>query len=155
MKPAVQRVEAALREQGISATIVEFDESTRTAEEAARAVGTAVERIVKSLVFLAGERPVLVLVSGRNRVDLGRLGAVLDAPVRRADAGQVREATGYVIGGVPPLGHATPLPVLMDADLLGYDMVYAAAGSPNAVFPIAPDALVRVTGARVLELKEA
>jgi prolyl-tRNA editing enzyme YbaK/EbsC (Cys-tRNA(Pro) deacylase) len=153
MKPAVARVAQALREHGIEPAITEFDESTRTAEEAARAVGTEVACIVKSLVFLADDRPLLVLVSGGNRVSPMRLGAALGATIARADAATVREATGFAIGGVPPLGHARPLPVACDADLLLYPTVYAAAGTPNAVFAIAPDVLVRITAARVLDLK--
>ena len=154
MKPAVQRVAAALREKGIEAEIVEYAESARTAEDAARAVGTSVERIVKSLVFVAGDRPVLALVSGGNRVDVARLSSVLGAEVRRADAAVVREATGFAIGGVPPIGHATTLQVVLDRDLLQYDMVYAAAGTPHAVFPIMPSELLRVTGAEVVTLRE-
>jgi len=155
MKPAVERVALALRELGLEPEIVEFAESTRTAEEAARAVGTTVERIVKSLVFTAGGAPVLALVSGSNRVAMDRLSAALEGQVARADAALVREATGFAIGGVPPLGHTTALPVVIDEDLLQYETVYAAAGTPNAVFAIAPQDLVRVTGARVVSLKEA
>ncbi|MGH2343892.1 MAG: YbaK/EbsC family protein [Chloroflexota bacterium] len=154
MKAAVRRVHDALQASGVEPRIVEFSESTRTAEDAARAIGTTAERIVKSLVFVADDRPVLVLVSGVNRVDMARLASVLGAEARRANADAVRAATGFAIGGVPPLGHATALPILLDEDLLHYDLVYAAAGTPNAVFPIAPDMLLRVTGARVAAVKE-
>lgn len=154
MKAAVQRVYDALLARGVEPRIVEFSESTRTAEEAARAIGTTVERIVKSLVFAAADQPVLALVSGGNRVAVARLADALGVPVRRADAEMVRAATGFAIGGVPPLGHATELTVLLDEDLLGYDLVYAAAGTPNTVFPITPNELLRVTGARVVALKE-
>ena len=154
MKAAVQRVYDALQASGVEPRIMEFSESTRTAEDAARAIGTTVERIVKSLVFVAGDQPILVLVSGVNRVATSRLVTTLGAPVRRADADVVRTATGFAIGGIPPLGHATALPILLDEDLLRYDLVYAAAGAPNAVFPIAPDTLLRVTGARVAAVKE-
>ncbi|HVA91246.1 MAG TPA: YbaK/EbsC family protein [Chloroflexota bacterium] len=154
MKAAVQRVYDALQARGLEPEIVEFSESTRTAEEAARAIGTTVERIVKSLVFSAGDRTILALVSGGNRVAVARLAAVLGVPVRRADAETVRAATGFAIGGVPPLGHATDLPIVLDEDLLGYDLIYAAAGTPNTVFPITPHELLRVTGARVVALKE-
>ena len=154
MKAAVQRVHDALQAAGVEPRIVEFSESTRTAEDAARAIGATVERIVKSLVFMAGDQPVLVLVSGVNRVATTRLAAILGAPVRRADADVVRTATGFAIGGVPPLGHATALTIVLDEDLLQYDLVYAAAGTPNAVFPITPDTLLRVTGARVAAVKE-
>ncbi|HXT35417.1 MAG TPA: YbaK/EbsC family protein [Chloroflexota bacterium] len=154
MKAAVQRVYDALLARGVNPRIVEFSESTRTAEEAARAIGTTVERIVKSLVFASTDQPILALVSGGNRVATARLAEALGAPVRRADAELVRAATGFAIGGVPPLGHATELTVLLDEDLLGYDLVYAAAGTPNTVFPITPEELLRVTGARVVALKE-
>lgn len=153
-KPAVLRVATALREAGVGAEIVECAESTRTAAEAARAIGTTVEQIVKSLVFTAGGEPLLVLVSGGNRVAVEQLAEALGAPVRRADAALVREATGFAIGGVPPVGHAAPLPVVLDRDLLRYELVYAAAGTPNAIFPIAPNELLRITGARVLDVKE-
>src|SRR6185437_15124919 len=150
MKAAVQRVYDALLARGVNPRIVEFSESTRTAEEAARAIGTTVERLVRSLVFASTDQPILALVSGGNRVATARLAEALGAPVRRADAELVRAATGFAIGGVPPLGHATELTVLLDEDLLGYDLVYAAAGTPNTVFPITPEELLRVTGARVV-----
>jgi prolyl-tRNA editing enzyme YbaK/EbsC (Cys-tRNA(Pro) deacylase) len=154
MKAAVQRVHDALLARGVEPRIVEFSESTRTAEEAALAIGTTVERIVKSLVFASDDQPILALVSGGNRVATARLAEALGAPVRRADAEMVRSATGFAIGGVPPLGHATELTVVLDEDLLGYDLVYAAAGTPNTVFPITPEELLRVTRARVVALKE-
>ncbi|HEY8285491.1 MAG TPA: YbaK/EbsC family protein [Chloroflexota bacterium] len=154
MKAAVQRVHDALLARGVEPRIVEFSESTRTAEEAALAIGTTVERIVKSLVFASDDQPILALVSGGNRVATARLAEALGAPVRRADAEMVRAATGFAIGGVPPLGHATELTVVLDEDLLGYDLVYAAAGTPNTVFPITPEELLRVTRARVVTLKE-
>jgi prolyl-tRNA editing enzyme YbaK/EbsC (Cys-tRNA(Pro) deacylase) len=152
MKPAVQRVVAALAASGVEVEIVEFAESTRTAEEAAAAVGTTVERIVKSLVFMAADEPLLALVSGGNRLDTARLSGHLGRQVRRASADEAREATGFAIGSVPPLGHARPLPVYIDRDLLSYDLLYAAAGTPNAVFPITPAELQRVTGGTVLDL---
>jgi prolyl-tRNA editing enzyme YbaK/EbsC (Cys-tRNA(Pro) deacylase) len=112
-----------------------------------------VGQIVKSLVFLAGGRPVVALVSGANRLDEGRLAGVAGEPVTKADAGVARAATGYAIGGVPPFGHATDVPVFMDRDLLGYDVVWAAAGRPDSVFEIAPDRLRELSGARVTDLK--
>lgn len=154
MKPAVQRVEAALRALDVDPRIVEFADSTRTAAEAARAIGTDVARIVKSLVFIAGDDPVLALVSGSNRVSLEKMAVALQAPVRRADAATVRAHTGYAIGGVPPVGHAHPLGVLLDRDLLAYDLVYAAAGTPHAIFPIALTDLLRITGARAVDLRD-
>jgi Cys-tRNA(Pro) deacylase len=152
---AVDRVRAALQAAGLAADIAEFPAGTRTAEEAARALGTSVAQIVKSLVFLADTRSILVLVSGANRVDLGKLAAAAGAQViHKADAEAVRTVTGYAIGGVPPLGHRRALPAFLDRDLLQYDVVYAAAGTPNAVFPIAPRALLQASGAREIDLRE-
>jgi prolyl-tRNA editing enzyme YbaK/EbsC (Cys-tRNA(Pro) deacylase) len=155
MKPSVRRVADALLAVGIEPDIVELADSTRTAQEAAAAIGTSVPKIVKSLVFLADDEPVLALVSGSNRADTALLEQALGKPVGRADANRVREATGYAIGGIPPLGHITPMDVVIDRDLLQYDVVWAAAGTPHAVFSIAPPDLVRVTGGRVVDLKEA
>jgi prolyl-tRNA editing enzyme YbaK/EbsC (Cys-tRNA(Pro) deacylase) len=154
MKASVQRVHDALLNLGIEPRIREYTESARSAEDAARAIGTGVERIVKSLVFVAGEASVLALVSGSNRASIDRLAAILQAPVRRADAARVRASTGYAIGGVPPVGHAMDLTVLLDEDLLQYDLIWAAAGTPHAVFPITPQELLRITGAQAVQLKE-
>ncbi len=152
MKEATQRVVTALAAAGVQADVVEFAESTRTAVEAAAAVGTTVGQIVKSLVFLAGDEPVMALVSGANRLDQALLAAHVGQPVRRASAGDVRTATGYAIGGVPPVGLVRPLAVYIDRDLTAYETVYAAAGTPHTVFPIASAALVRATGGVVLDL---
>lgn len=130
----------------------EFAESTATAVDAAAAIGTAVGRIVKSLVFMAGDRPILVLASGPNRVDVNRLAAIVGERITRANADQVRQLTGFTIGGVPPVGHGQPLATFIDRDLLGYDQVWAAAGTPNSVFPIDPRDLVRITGGCVEDL---
>lgn len=153
MKASVRRVVEALRAAGLTSEIRETPASTRTAEEAAAAIGTTVPRIVKSLVFLADGTPILALVSGSNRLDTDRLGAALGQSIARADAATVRAATGFAIGGVPPLGHLTALQVLIDRDLLQYDEVWAAAGTPHAVFPIAPGQLVTATGGQVVDLK--
>jgi prolyl-tRNA editing enzyme YbaK/EbsC (Cys-tRNA(Pro) deacylase) len=115
----------------------------------------AVAQIVKSLVFLAGDEPILVLVSGANQADERRLATLSGHSVRRADADAVRAHTGYAIGGVPPVGHARPLRVFIDRDLLGHDRLIAAAGTPHAVFPITPAELCRVTGGAVVDLKRA
>jgi Cys-tRNA(Pro) deacylase len=155
MKQSVRRVADALLAVGVEPEIVELAESTRTAREAAAAIGTSVPRIVKSLVFLADEAPILALVSGSNRVDVARLASSLGRRVERADAARVRDATGFAIGGVPPLGHKAPLEVVIDRDLLQYDVVWAAAGTPNAVFSISPPDLVRITAGEVIDLKEA
>ena len=135
-----------------------FPEGTRTAEEAADAVGVHVGQIVKSLAFRA-VRPdgtgfvVMALVSGADRLDEKALAAAADADhTERADAGEVRAATGYAIGGVPPFCHATTLPVFVDRHLLDHDEVWAAAGTPRDVFPLTPDELVRASGGTVAEL---
>jgi prolyl-tRNA editing enzyme YbaK/EbsC (Cys-tRNA(Pro) deacylase) len=152
VKAAVARVIEALRAAGVDAAVTEFATSTRTAEEAAAAVGASVGQIVKSLVFLAGDRPVLALVSGANRVDTEKLARVAGDPIRRADADTVRAATGFAIGGVPPVGHAGALATFLDADLLRYDVVWAAAGTPYTVFPLPPATLERISGAQVVDL---
>ena len=154
MKASVQRVADALAQLGIQVEITEFSESTRTADEAAAAVNSTVGQIVRSLVFLVGEQPVLAMVSGANRVDTDKLARVAGGPIARANADLVRAPTGFSIGGVPPVGHATLLPTYLDRDLLQYDRVWAAAGTPNAVFPIAPDELQRITGAIVADLAD-
>lgn len=147
------RVRAALANLGIESRIEEFPASTRTAEDAANAIGTTVGQIVKSLVFLAGDTPVLALVSGSNRLDTDQLAALTGAPIRKANADAVREATGYAIGGVPPTGFPALLPTFIDRDLLNYDIVWAAAGTPRHVFAIAPSDLVRISGGTVTDLK--
>ena len=152
---AVARVQAALAAAGVEARIVEFAESTRTAQDAARALGTSAGQIVKSLVFLADARPILVLASGANRVDTSKVARLAGAArVEKATADATREATGFSIGGVPPVGHRTALPVYVDQALLTYDLVYAAAGTPHAVFPIEPSMLVRLTSGTVADLAE-
>ena len=154
MASSIERVREALTQVGLEPRIVELQRSTRTASEAAATIGTSVPRIVKSLVFLADGEPIVVLASGANRVDMLRLAGQLQKQVERADAERVRSATGFSIGGVAPLGYPSRLEVVLDRDLLQYDEVWAAAGTPNAVFPVQPPELVRVTGARVLDVKE-
>ena len=133
---------------------MEFAESTRTSAEAAAAIGTTVAQIAKSLVFMANGQPLLVIASGVNRVDTKKLGALLDAKITRADADAVRQATGFPIGGVPPLGHTTPLRTLIDEDLMAFTSIWAAAGTPNAVFETTPADLVKMTNGQVADLKE-
>ena len=154
MKPSVERVRDALLAAGLEPRIVEFPRSTRTASEAAAAIGTSVAQIVKSRVFLADGEPFVVLASGANRVDMERLARDLGLTIERADADRVRAATGFSIGGVAPLGYPAPLEIVLDRDLLQYDVVWAAAGTPNAVFPVTRTELVRISGARVLDVKE-
>jgi Cys-tRNA(Pro) deacylase len=155
MPSAPERVQQALADRGLRVEISEFPQGTRTAGDAARAIGTTLGQIVKSLVFVADGRPVLALASGKNRVDAAKLARAAGAArIQRANADLVRATTGFAIGGVPPVGHATPLDTFIDEDLLGYDVVYAAAGTPTAIFPIAPDDLVRVTGGHVADLAQ-
>jgi Cys-tRNA(Pro) deacylase len=138
---------------GIQVDVSEFPEGTRTAADAARAIGVEVSQIVKSLIFRVDDAVVVALVSGTNRLDEDRLAAACGGGrVARADADAVRAATGYPIGGVPPFGHATPLPTYVDPDLLRHGVVWAAAGTPHHVFPITPDELARVTGGVVTDL---
>jgi prolyl-tRNA editing enzyme YbaK/EbsC (Cys-tRNA(Pro) deacylase) len=149
----VNRFEAWLSSSEAGIAVKEFPEGTRTAADAARAVGCELGQIVKSLVFVAGGRPVVALVSGANRLDEQRLAAIAGEPVVKADAETARAATGYAIGGVPPFGHATEVPVFMDRDLLGHAEVWAAAGRPDSVFEIAPGRLKELCNAIVTDLK--
>ena len=154
MHPNAQRIQAALKDRGSSAEVIQVPDSTRTAAEAAAALGTTVSQIVKSLVFVADDRPLLVLTSGSERVSTHKVRALVGAKVSRPDADTVKRLTGYAIGGIPPLAHDTPARVLMDPHLLEFDVVWAAAGTPHTVFGIAPDELRRVTGAELADVTE-
>ena len=151
------RIRAAADALGVAFAPRTFPEGTRTAAEAAAAVGCDVGAIVKSLVFVADGDPVLALVSGANRVDTARLATALGAgSVRKADADEARAATGYAIGGTPPFGHSGTgvTRVLCDPDLLQHAVVWAAAGGPTSVFPLSPTDLIRATGAEPVDLTE-
>ena len=152
---AAQRVQEALAAAGVDCRVVELPESTRSAAEAARTIGCGVEQIAKSLVFRgrSTDRPFLAIVSGVNRVDEVKLGAIVGEPLGKADADYVRQRTGYAIGGVPPVGHAESLVCVIDEDLLQYEEIWAAAGTPRAVFRLTPAELLRITGGRVVGLK--
>ena len=145
---ATERFAASASELGIEVAVRSYPEGTRTAVDAAAAVGCDVDQIVKSLVLVVDDRPVLVLCSGANRVDLAKVGAEFDGRARMANADEVRAATGFAIGGAPPFGHPSPLPTLVDPHLLGFDEVWAAAGTPDSVFPLTPGDLVAATAAR-------
>ena len=147
------RVRAAFEAAALDCEVITLPGSTRTAAEAAAAVGCSVGEIAKSLVFRAGERAVVGIMSGDHRLDPGKLADALGEAVSRADADFVRAATGYAIGGVPPLGHATPIPVFMDDGLFRFERIWAAAGSPFSVFAIAPARLRDAGGATVTDLK--
>ena len=162
--PANQRVREAAQKRGVAIEIVSFDESTHTAREAADAIGVELGQIVKSLVFMAPAdparedadlEPVIALVRGTDRVDIGKLATVSGRPrMRRASAGEAREATGFTIGGVPPFGYPHRLTVVMDPALDGYEEVWAAAGTPTAVFAIAPASLAMLSDALVAPCAE-
>ena len=154
LSASAQRVQDALAAAGVTTTIVEYDVPARTSAEAAAVLGCTVAQIAKSLVFRAASgAPVLVIASGANRVDERKVAARVGESIGKADAAFVRECTGYAIGGIPPLGHAMRLTTLIDRDLLQYDVVYAAGGTPHAMFPIAPSDLVRVAGGDVDEVR--
>lgn len=152
---SAQRVQEELRRLGLDSEIVEFDRSTRTSADAAAAIGCEVGQIAKSLVFRGhpSGRPVLVIASGVNRVDEALVARELGEAIQRADADFVREKTGFSIGGVPPVGHAQRPTVFIDRDLMAWPQVWAAAGTPNAVFRLSPGELVTVSGGRVIALK--
>ncbi|HZD80598.1 MAG TPA: YbaK/EbsC family protein [Actinomycetota bacterium] len=155
MSRAVDRFVDAAGIMGHRVEVRRFPQGTRTASEAAAAIGCRVEQIVKSLVFMADGRPVLALTSGANRVDTARLATLAGAAeVRRASPDEARAATGYAIGGTPPLGceprSGERLRVFIDRDLMSFDVVWAAAGAPDAVFPLSPDELVRLSGGAVI-----
>ncbi len=155
LSAAAQRVQDALKALGVACQVVELPESTRSAVEAAQAIGCRVEQIVKSLVFRgrSTNRPILAIVSGANRVDEEKLAVLVDEPVAKADADYVRQRTGYAIGGVPPVGHVESLMCVIDEDLLQYEQIWAAAGTPRAVFRLTPADLQRITDGRVVSVK--
>jgi len=135
---------------------MEFTQTTRTSQEAADTVGCSVGEIAKSLVFMGkhSQKPILVIASGSNRVDEKKIAGYTGEPVKKPDADFVREKTGFVIGGVPPVGHTGTLETYIDEDLFKYQQIWAAAGSPNAVFPLTPAELVQMTGGRIVPTKK-
>ena len=140
------------RTSGLDLQVKEMSETTHTAVEAAAAVGAPVEAIVKSLVFSVSGEPLLILVSGPNRVDTELVAEFLGSPLEKADAQMVKEASGYSIGGVPPFGHSSEMRCLMDEDLMALEQVWAAAGSARAVFPIAPERLRELSSAELVRV---
>jgi prolyl-tRNA editing enzyme YbaK/EbsC (Cys-tRNA(Pro) deacylase) len=156
----IQRVLDAAARKGVTLEVTVFDQSTHTAEDAAAALGTELGQIVKSLVFVAptdgrGLEPIVCLVAGHNRVDLARLAAVTgERDVRRATAREANDLTGFTIGGIPPIGHIGPVRVVMDPDLGRFEVVWAAAGSPTAVFPVPPATLRTLANAIVAPIAE-
>lgn len=155
MSGAVERFLDATRVLGHEVEVRRFPEGTKTAEDAARAIGCELGQIVKSLVFLADGRPILALTSGVNRADTARLATLAGATrVVRAGAEQVRAATGFPIGGTPPFGHPEPIVTFVDTDLMGHAEVWAGAGAPDSVFAVAPEELRRATGGTVADFRE-
>ncbi len=155
LRRSVQRVQTALEACGVACRVVEMPGSTRTAGDAARAVGCQVEQIAKSLVFkgLQTGRPVLVITSGANRVNEKQLAGRLSEPIAMADADFVREKTGFAIGGVPPVGHVQTLKIFIDEDLLQYEEIWAAAGTPRSLFKLTPEQLRKITSGEVARVK--
>jgi len=156
LKASARRVQEALAAQGFAFEVSEFPDSTRTSAEAASAIGCSVAQIAKSLVFCGAEsgEAVLIIASGANRVDPAKAEVLLGEAIKRADADFVRAATGFAIGGVPPLGHDRLLVTLIDEDLLAFDEIWAAAGTPNAVFRLSPKDLSDLTGGRIGDVKQ-
>lgn len=157
LKDSARRVQAALDAQGLALKVREFPASTRTSEEAAAAVGCAVAEIAKSLIFRARDsgRPVLIIASGANRVDEKKIALLLGEKIERADPEFVRAKTGYAIGGIPPVGHLEPPVTLLDQDLFQLEVIWAAAGTPNAVFQLTPADLKALTGGQVADVRKA
>lgn len=155
LSPSAQKVQDALRAQGFEFNILEHAESTRTAQEAADRVGVEIGQIVKSLIFQgkSSGKPILVLTSGANRVDEKRIKVYAGEKIRRASPEFVREVTGFAIGGVPPIAHAQPMETYLDENLMGYDLIWAAAGTPKAVFELRPDDLQKMTKGKVVGVK--
>jgi prolyl-tRNA editing enzyme YbaK/EbsC (Cys-tRNA(Pro) deacylase) len=155
LSPSAQKVQEALSQSGLQLQVVELPASTRTSAEAAQAVGCHVGQIAKSLVFKAcnTQQPILVIASGANRIDEAKIGARLGEAIEKADADFVRSRTGFVIGGVPPVGHSESLKTFIDEDLLTYEQIWAAAGTPHAVFPLKPADLVHITNGEVVRVK--
>jgi prolyl-tRNA editing enzyme YbaK/EbsC (Cys-tRNA(Pro) deacylase) len=155
LSSSAQKIQDALRALGYNYTIVEHAESTRTAQEAADRAGCELGQIVKSLIFRGktSGKPILVLTSGANRVDEKRIAEYAGEPIGRADAGFVRTVTGFAIGGVPPIGHAQKMETYLDEDFLQYLTIWAAAGTPNAIFELTTDDLQKMTGGKTVRVK--
>jgi prolyl-tRNA editing enzyme YbaK/EbsC (Cys-tRNA(Pro) deacylase) len=155
LSPGTQKVQDALKALGFLNQVLELQTTTRTSAEAAQAVGCRVEQIAKSIVFKGKQtqKPILVIASGPNRVNEKRIEEFISESLGKANADFVRKHTGFVIGGVPPIGHLEKLEIFIDEDLLKYEEIWAAAGSPHAVFKLTPSALIKMTGGRVVSIK--
>jgi prolyl-tRNA editing enzyme YbaK/EbsC (Cys-tRNA(Pro) deacylase) len=155
LSSSARKVQQALHKYGVSCQVVEMPQSTRTAEDAARAVGCQVGQIVKSLIFKGQQshQAILVATSGANRVNEKTIATLIAEPLSMADAEFVREKTGFAIGGVPPVGHAQAIRIFIDEDLLQYHEIWAAAGTPRAVFKLSPQKLQKITDGQVVAVK--
>jgi prolyl-tRNA editing enzyme YbaK/EbsC (Cys-tRNA(Pro) deacylase) len=155
LSSTAQRVQDLLTAGGFDCKVIEYAESTRTSQEAADRAGCSLGQITKSMIFRGktSNKPILVLTSGANRVDEKRIGGYAGEPIGRADADFVRSATGFAIGGVAPIGHAQPMETYLDEDLLQYSSIWAAAGTPNAIFEVTPADLQTMTGGRPVRVK--
>jgi len=155
LSPSAQKVQDALKALGFSNQVIELESTTRTSAEAAQAVGCRVEQIAKSIVFKGKQtyKPILVIASGPNRVNEKKIAEFISEPLGKADADYVRKQAGFVIGGVPPIGHLEKLDIFIDEDLLQYEEIWAAAGNPNAVFMLKPPDLIKMTDGRVISIK--
>jgi prolyl-tRNA editing enzyme YbaK/EbsC (Cys-tRNA(Pro) deacylase) len=155
LSPSAQKIQDQIKSLGYSYTVVEHSESTRTAQEAADRAGCELGQIVKSLIFKGREsgKPILVLTSGANRVDEKRISGYAGEPISRADADFVRNVTGFAIGGVPPVGHIQKMETYIDEDFLKYRTIWAAAGTPNAIFELQTEDLQKMTNGSVVQVK--
>ena len=155
LSTSAKKVQDTLNSHGFICQVMELPEITRTAKEAAHAIGCRVEQIAKSLVFKGKNthKPILVVASGSNRVNENRLSERVSEPVEMADADFIRDRTGFVIGGIPPIGHSERLETFIDEDLLEYDEIWAAAGNPHAVFKLTPSDLKKMTDGQVISVK--
>lgn len=155
LSPSAQKVQDLLTSEGFDCKVIEAAESTRTAQEAADRTGCLLGQIIKSLIFKGkmSYKPILVLTSGANRVDEKRISEYAGESIIRADADFVRAVTGFAIGGVPPLGHIQKMETYLDEDLLQYKTVWGAAGTPNAIFELTPDDLIKMTNGKVVRVK--
>jgi prolyl-tRNA editing enzyme YbaK/EbsC (Cys-tRNA(Pro) deacylase) len=155
LSTSARKVQETLQSRGFASEVIELPDSTRTAKEAAQAIGCRVEQIVKSLIFrtLESDRAILVVASGTNRVNEQHLSELVGETIGKADANFVRQHTGFAVGGVPPLGHVEPITTFIDEDLLRYDQIWAAAGTPFAVFRLTPAELEEMTTGTVTSIK--
>ena len=155
MSSSAQKVQEALKVHGVACQVIEMKQTTRSAQDAAEAVGCQVGQIAKSLIFAGkkSKQPILVIASGPNRVNEKAVSRYISEPLAMAKVGFVREHTGFAIGGVPPVGHPKPLQTFIDEDLLKFEEIWAAAGTPNAVFKLTPEQLKKITSGEVISVK--